>query len=69
MIKTSMAIPQRWFFILLIGVIKQPKQQEIEQIIKETKQEIALIEEPKGLYDLIKDEVLPDADIKEEFEE
>jgi hypothetical protein len=52
----------------LTTVLEQAKD-HCKQIIKETKQEIALIEDPQGLYDLVKNEVLPDADKKEEFEE
>ena len=33
-----------------------------KEIIKETKKEIAFIENPNGLYDLVMNEELPDAD-------
>ena len=33
-----------------------------KEIIKETKAEIAFIENPNGMYDLVMDEVLEDAD-------
>ena len=36
-----------------------------KEIIKETKKEIAFIENPNGMYDLVMDEVLPDADNEE----
>ena len=52
-----------------LTIVLEQAKDHCKQIIKETKHEIALIEDPKGLYDLLKDEVLPDADIKEEFEE
>jgi len=45
----------------LTTVLEQAKD-HCKQIIKETKAEIAFIENPNGLYDLIMNEELPDAD-------
>ena len=45
----------------LTTVLEQAKD-HCKQIIKETKQEIAFIENPNGLYDLVMNEQLPDAD-------
>ena len=45
----------------LTTVLEQAKD-HCKQIIKETKAEIAFIENPNGMYDLVMDEVLPDAD-------
>ena len=45
----------------LTTVLEQAKD-HCKQIIKETKQEIAFIESPNGLYDLVMNEQLPDAD-------
>ena len=45
----------------LTMVLEQAKD-HCKQIIKETKQEIAFIENPNGMYDLVMDEVLEDAD-------
>ena len=45
----------------LTTVLEQAKD-HCKQIIKETKAEIAFIENPNGLYDLVMDEVLEDAD-------
>tara|TARA_Y100000004_G_scaffold196888_1_gene268572 strand:+ start:1132 stop:1419 length:288 start_codon:yes stop_codon:yes gene_type:complete len=45
----------------LTTVLEQAKD-HVKQIIKETKQEIAFIEAPNGMYDLVMDEVLSDAD-------
>ena len=42
-------------------VLEQAKD-HCKQIIKETKAEIAFIENPNGMYDLVMDEVLEDAD-------
>ena len=45
----------------LTTVLEQAKD-HCKEIIKETKAEIAFIENPNGMYDLVMDEVLPDAD-------
>ena len=45
----------------LTVVLEQPKD-HCKEIIKETKKEIAFIENPNGIYDLVMDEQLPDAD-------
>ena len=45
----------------LTAVLEQAKD-HCKEIIKETKNEIAFIENPNGLYDLVMDEVLDDAD-------
>ena len=45
----------------LTTVLEQAKD-HCKEIIKETKKEIAFIENPNGMYDLVMDEQLPDAD-------
>ena len=45
----------------LTTVLEQAKD-HCKEIIKETKKEIAFIENPNGIYDLVMDEELPDAD-------
>ena len=45
----------------LTTVLEQAKD-HVKEIIKETKKEIAFIENPNGLYDLVMNEELPDAD-------
>ena len=45
----------------LTTVLEQAKA-HCKEIIKETKKEIAFIENPNGLYDLVMNEELPDAD-------
>ena len=45
----------------LTTVLEQAKD-HCKEIIKETKAEIAFIENPNGMYDLVMDEVLEDAD-------
>jgi hypothetical protein len=45
----------------LTTVLEQAKD-HCKEIIKETKKEIAFIENPHGLYDLVMNEELPDAD-------
>lgn len=45
----------------LTTVLEQAKD-HCKVIIKETKKEIAFIENPNGMYDLVMDEQLPDAD-------
>jgi len=45
----------------LATVLEQAKD-HVKEIIKETKKEIAFIENPNGLYDLVMNEELPDAD-------
>ena len=45
----------------LTTVLEQAKD-HCKQIIKETKAEIAFIENPNGIYDLVMNEELPDAD-------
>ena len=42
-------------------VLEQAKD-HCKEIIKDTKKEIAFIENPNGLYDLVMNEELPDAD-------
>ena len=49
----------------LTTVLEQAKD-HCKEIIKETKQEIAFVESPNGMYDLVMDEVLPDADTKDD---
>ena len=48
-------------FLILTTVLEQAKD-HCKEIIKETKAEIAFIENPNGMYDLVMDEVLEDAD-------
>ena len=45
----------------LTTVLEQAKD-HCKEIIKETKKEIAFIENPNGMYDLVMNEELPDAD-------
>jgi len=45
----------------LTTVLEQAKD-HCKEIIKETKKEIAFIENPNGMYDLLMNEELPDAD-------
>ena len=45
----------------LTTVLEQAKD-HCKEIIKETKAEIAFIENPNGMYDLVMDETLPDED-------
>ena len=45
----------------LTMVLEQAKD-HCKEIIKETKKEIAFIENPNGMYDLVMNEELPDAD-------
>ena len=45
----------------LTTVLEQAKD-HCKEIIKETKAEIAFIENPNGMYDLVTNEELPDAD-------
>ena len=45
----------------LTTVLEQAKD-HCKEIIKDTKKEIAFIENPNGLYDLVMNEELPDAD-------
>ena len=45
----------------LTTVLEQAKD-HCKELIKETKAEIAFIENPNGIYDLVMDEQLPDAD-------
>jgi len=52
----------------LSSVLEQAKD-HCKQIIKETKAEIAFIENPNGMYDLVMDEVLDDADADRSNEE
>ena len=37
-------------------------QTHCKELIKETKKEIAFVENPNGLYDLVYDEIIADAD-------
>lgn len=48
----------------LTTVLEQAKD-HCKEIIKETKREIAFIENPNGMYDLVMDEQLPDADAED----
>jgi len=52
----------------LSSVLEQAKD-HCKQIIKETKAEIAFMENPNGMYDLVMDEVLDDADADRSNEE
>ena len=45
-----------------LTVVLEQAKDHCKQIIKETKTEIAFIENPNGMYDLVMDEVLDDAD-------
>ena len=45
-----------------LTVVLEQAKDHVKEIIKETKKEIAFIENPNGLYDLLMDEQLPDAD-------
>ena len=45
-----------------LTVVLEQAKDHCKEIIKETKKEIAFIENPNGMYDLIMDEQLPDAD-------
>ena len=45
-----------------LTVVLEQAKDHCKEIIKETKKEIAFIENPNGIYDLIMDEQLPDAD-------
>ena len=45
-----------------LTVVLEQAKDHCKQIIKETKAEIAFIENPNGMYDLVMDEVLDDAD-------
>ena len=45
-----------------LTVVLEQAKDHCKEIIKETKAEIAFIENPNGMYDLVMDEVLEDAD-------
>ena len=45
-----------------LTVVLEQAKDHCKEIIKETKKEIAFIENPHGLYDLLMNEELPDAD-------
>ena len=45
-----------------LTVVLEQAKDHCKEIIKETKKEIAFIENPNGLYDLVMNEELPDAD-------
>tara|TARA_R100000234_G_scaffold118936_1_gene100547 strand:+ start:465 stop:785 length:321 start_codon:yes stop_codon:yes gene_type:complete len=45
-----------------LTVVLEQAKDHCKEIIKETKKEIAFIENPNGLYDLLMNEELPDAD-------
>ena len=45
-----------------LTVVLEQAKDHVKEIIKETKKEIAFIENPSGLYDLVMDEQLPDVD-------
>ena len=45
-----------------LTVVLEQAKDHCKEIIKETKAEIAFIENPNGMYDLVMDEVLDDAD-------
>ena len=47
-----------------LTVVLEQAKDHCKEIIKETKKEIAFIENPNGLYDLVMDEQLPDADVE-----
>ena len=55
-------------FLILTTVLEQAKD-HCKEIIKETKAEIAFIENPNGMYDLVMDEVLEDADADIEMQQ
>ena len=45
-----------------LTVVLEQAKDHCKEIIKETKSEIAFMENPNGMYDLVMDEVLEDAD-------
>ena len=45
-----------------LTVVLEQAKDHCKEIIKETKAEIAFMESPNGMYDLVMDEVLEDAD-------
>ena len=45
-----------------LSVVLEQAKDHCKEIIKETKAEIAFIENPNGIYDLVMNEELPDAD-------
>ena len=45
-----------------LTVVLEQAKDHCKEIIKDTKKEIAFIENPNGLYDLVMNEELPDAD-------
>ena len=45
-----------------LTVVLEQAKDHCKEIIKETKKEIAFIENPNGMYDLLMNEELPDAD-------
>ena len=45
-----------------LTVVLEQAKDHCKEIIKETKKEIAFIENPNGMYDLVMNEELPDAD-------
>ena len=47
-----------------LTVVLEQAKDHCKEIIKETKKEIAFIENPNGMYDLVMNEELPDADIE-----
>jgi len=45
-----------------LTVVLEQAKDHCKELIKETKKEIAFIENPNGMYDLVYDEILEDAD-------
>jgi len=45
-----------------LTIVLEQAKDHCKEIIKETKKEIAFIEDPNGLYDLVMNEELPDVD-------
>ena len=45
-----------------LTVVLEQAKDHCKELIKETKKEIAFVENPNGLYDLVYDEIIADAD-------
>ena len=45
-----------------LTVVLEQAKDHCKELIKETKKEIAFVESPNGLYDLVNDEIIEDAD-------
>ena len=45
-----------------LTVVLEQAKDHCKELIKETKKEIAFVENPNGLYDLVYDEIIEDAD-------